>query len=215
MSEQPQKDLDISVSDEIHISESLTVATESDHLIISNKKKVRELISNPALSEEDIIDALIAIHIVLEVGLNTLFRRLSLENIKKDIDRFEIVKNIDEINFIDKTVLFIYNSKFNFNEKLIEASQYHGVIGTLKNFAGVRNKLLHGHSISSIFSNGETKHSALKKNINREFLIDQIERFKFVLEGMRFYLDCLDSSYTENGKEALKNEYLNDDFLNL
>jgi len=207
------KNLKIELSETIKVTDSVKARTESEYLISSNKEKCKQLLGKSSLSEGDIIDVLVSLHIILEVSLNTLFRHLSLMGIKKDVDEFEIIKNIDAINFIDKTVLFIYNSKFNFDTKLTEASRYHSIIGTLKNFAGLRNQLLHGHSISSVFSEGKSRQSPLKKNINPESLESQIERFKFILEGMRFYLDCLDSSLTLNGKESFKKAYLNDDFL--
>lgn len=207
------KNLKIELSETINVTDSVKARTESEYLISSNKEKCKQLLGKSSLGEGDIIDVLVSLHIILEVSLNTLFRHLSLMGIKKDVDEFEIIKNIDAINFIDKMVLFIYNSKFNFDTKLAEASRYHSIIGTLKNFAGLRNQLLHGHSISSVFSGGKSRQSPLKKNISPESLESQIEKFKFILGGMRFYLDCLDSSLTPSGKESFKKAYLNDDFL--
>lgn len=209
------KNIKNELDETIRLTDSVRLRIESEYLIISNKKKCKQLLvlGKSDLGEEGIIDVLVSLHIILEVSLNTLFRHLLLMGIKKDVDEFEIIKNIDAINFIDKTVLFIYNSKFNFEEKLAEASRYHSIIGKLKNFAELRNKLLHGHSISFVFPEGESGQSLLKKKINPESLTDQIEKFKFILEGMRFYLDCLDSSLTQDGKERFKRAYLNDDFL--
>lgn len=186
---------------------------ESDYLIISNKKKISNLISYSELDENDIIDVLISLHLVLEVGLNTLFRHISLMSIKKRANRFEIIRNLDNISFIDKTVLFIYDSKFNFDGKMDKANKYHDIIGKLKEFSGVRNKLIHGHSISTIFDGEKNIKSPLKKELSLEKLGEQIKRFTFILEGMSFYLDCLDSPITESGKSDFKKEYLNRDFL--
>lgn len=196
------------------MKEEITSRLESDYLIVSNKKKCKELLNESELSEEDIIDTLISLHIVLEAGLNTLYRHLVLLSIEKSLDKLKIIENIDQISFIDKTALFIYNSKFNFEGKKEKAEEYHKIIGMIKDFSTVRNKLIHGHSISTIHTMGrERKDSSLKKKINLDFLKQQVSKFCFILKGLRFYLDCLDSSLSETGKEDLKREYLNDEFL--
>lgn len=187
--------------------------TESDYLIISNKDKITNSLTNPNLDQNDIIDILISLHIVLEVGLNTFFRHLSLIGIKKKINEFEIMSNLDKVNFRDKVTLFIYNSKFNFKGKEDDAVRYHKIIGKLRNFSGMRNRLLHGHSISTIFDGKESRNSQLKQKITLRNLKIQIKEFVFILKGMSFYLDCLESSLTISGKKDLQKEYLSDDFL--
>jgi len=194
-------------------SNGVSVRIESNYLISSNKEKCNNLISNSKLDDNDIIDALISLHIVLEVSLNTLYRHLISSVIKKDIDQFEVMKNIDNINFIDKTILFIYNSKFNFGNKLSEASKYHSIINKIRLFSEVRNKLLHGHSISTISDNKGKRHSEVKNKLSPNFLKEQIKRFCFIMEGMRFYLDCLDSELTPVKKEQYKKSFLDDGFL--
>lgn len=186
---------------------------ESGYLIISNKKKCGNLIKNSKLSGNDIVDALISLHIVLEVGLNTLYRHLITSVIKKQIDEFEIIENIDKINFIDKTVLFIYNSKFNFGDNLDKANEFHKIIGEMRCFSEARNKLLHGHSISTIFCGEKNKHSKTKRMLSPDYLGEQVKRFCSIMKGMRFYLDCLDSELSSEGKESFKNSYLDDSFL--
>lgn len=205
-------DISISVNDEIQVNESVTISTESEYLIISNKEKVVEILSRKELSEENIIDVFISLHMVLEVGLNTLFRHISLSSIKKDVDRLEIMRNIDGVSFIDKTILFVYNSKFNF-EDIGAATHYHGIIGTLKDFSFIRNQLLHGHSIITVADEQGSRSSRLKEILNKKGLGKQIEKFLFILEGMRFYVDCLDSSFTQASKESLKKSYLDNSFL--
>lgn len=192
---------------------SFTSRKESGYLIVSNKKKCTELIRTSDLNENNIIDIFISLHIVLEVSLNTLFRHLALLSIKKGVDKFEIINNVDRVNFIDKTVLFIYNSKFKFDDKITEATKYHKIISELKNFSQLRNQLLHGHSISTVFDGNENKHSSLKNNLTLEKLNTQIKSFRLILEGIRFYLDCLDTHIPDETKKMFKNTYLNDDFL--
>ncbi|MCK9345169.1 MAG: hypothetical protein M0P64_03585 [Candidatus Pacebacteria bacterium] len=197
------------------MNEEILARTESLYLINSNKEKCAELIRESDLSAEDMIDIFISLHIVLEVGLNAFFRNLSLLSIKKDVDTFEIIRNVDSVNFIDKTIMFIYNSKFDFlsEEDLHRATAYHSIIGHLKHFSAMRNRLLHGHSISTIFDGERNRHSGLKEDINLENLKRQILKFSFIFEGMKFYLDKLDSPLTESGKESFKAEYLSDEFL--
>jgi hypothetical protein len=208
-----KKEIKINLSDSIVLKDSILIKKESNYLIISNKEKCKNLLINSPLSSNDIVDILISLHIVLEVSLNTLYRHLISAFIKKDVDEFEIMNNIDNIGFIDKTIMFIYNSKFNFNNKLKEATKYHSIISALRDFSGVRNKLLHGHSISTIFDGEKNRYSELKKILNPDFLKNQIKKFSFILEGMRFYLDCLDSGLTEHGKEQYKKSFLDDSFL--
>src|SRR3989344_3235133 len=176
----------INLEETIGIRDSVAARTESNHLVISNKEKCRQILAKENLTEEDIIDFLVSLHVVLEVSLNSLFRNLSLLGIKKGVDDFEVAKNVDEISFIHKATLFIYNSKFNFDGKLDAATHYHSIIGTLKDFAAPRNKLLHGHSISTIFAEGNQRHSPLRRNINRQYLDEQITKFRHIMEGMRF-----------------------------
>ncbi len=194
----------------------MTTRLESDYLIISNKQRCTELLRQPLdqlFTEEQAIDFLISIHIVLEVGINTFFRHISLMGIKKNIDPLDISKNLDEINFRDKVTLFIYNSKFNFGDRIDEATRHHAIIGLLKNFSEPRNKLLHGHSISTVTNEAGARHSQARSLTSQERIKKQIENFRSIVEGMRFYLDCLESGLTASGKESFKEEYLNDGFL--
>lgn len=198
--------------DTVSVSDSFSITTESEYLIISNKEKIAGLLALEDPSEGEMIDTLISLHIVLEVGLNTLFRHVSLLSIKKGIERLEVIKNIDNISFIDKMVLFIYNSKFNFDD-IGRATEYHKIIGTLKSFSSIRNQLLHGHSISTVTDERGHHHSKLKESLNKKALEDQVQKFIFILEGMRYYVDCLDSPFNGSGKESFKNSYLDDTFI--
>lgn len=201
------------INDEINIEENISMRTKSDYLIISHRKKCKDLIEISPLSPEDIIDILISLHIVLEVGINAFFRQITLNAIKKTIGTLDVVKNIDQISFIDKTTLFIYNSTFDFSGKNDQASEYHKIIGMLKDFSGIRNSLLHGHAIMTVSNGVDVQHSKLKEQINLKYLDEQLKKFRFILEGLSFYFDCLVSSWTSSGKEDLKKEYLDISFL--
>lgn len=201
------------MANEINKNRMIRAKAESDYLLISNKTKCERLLTSSDLDENNIIDILISLHIILETGLNALYRHLTLFSLKKKVDPFKIIENLDNISFIDKTMLFVYNSKFDFAGKEELADKYHSIIDTIKDFAGVRNKLLHGHSISTILEEGIKTRSRLKKEINVKKMKKQIVKFCFIVEGMRFYLDCLDTILTEAGKESLKESYLEDNFL--
>lgn len=190
---------------------------QSEYLIISYREKIGKLIEQSPLTEEgEFIDILIGLHIILEVGLNSLFRQISLSSIKKNIDRLEIMDNIDKINFIDKLVLFIYNSKFNFGSESEEAEHHHKIIGILRDFSETRNKLLHGHAIATFHIEGDDirRLSRSKQMLNLDFLQKQIIKFRKILMGVRFYLDHLEG-LSESYKQDLANSYLDDTFMPL
>ena len=203
----------IKVSETIKISDSYKVRSESGYLVSSNQQKCADLVKDSDLDENNIIDVLISLHIILEAGLNAFYRNIVLMSLKKELGEFEVMENVDKVSFIDKTVSFIYFSKFDFDGKLSEAKKYHSIIDALKDFCAIRNKLLHGHSISTIFDGEKNRHSELKGKITLDMLMEQMKKFRFILEGMRFYFDCLQSNITPSGKESFKKEYLSDDFL--
>ncbi|OHA18576.1 MAG: hypothetical protein A2664_02975 [Candidatus Taylorbacteria bacterium RIFCSPHIGHO2_01_FULL_46_22b] len=198
----------------IQINVSVKARTEHVYLLHSNRERCHRLLQKKTLAEEEIIDFLIALHLVLEIGINALFRHIVIPTIKKEIDEFKIMKNLDNVSFRDKVTMFVYTSNFDFSGKLEIASQYHQIIEKLKDFSSIRNQLLHGHSISTIYTEEGNRHSELRKAISSaEFLKRHIEKFRFIMEGMRFYLDALGSSLTASGREGLKKEYLDYSFL--
>lgn len=189
--------------------------SESQYLIYSNRQKCKELFSKTEWKHGELIDGYIALHIVMEAGLNSLFRKLALRSLKKDVDQIKVMKNIDEISFRHKAVLFIYNSKFDFDGKLSDAARYHKIIDTLKDFCAIRNELLHGHAIATIFGpdGSEPRHTTTRKNImSAEEVEKQLDRFRFIMDGMIFYLDCLEDLSTQE-KEQYKNDYLGYEFF--
>lgn len=187
---------------------------ESNYLIIKNKRICNHLLAFEKYTEENNIDILISLHIVLEVSLNSLFRLLTINQIKKSVDKLKVIKNLDNISFIDKTILFIYNSNFDFGDNVDKATKYHEIIGKMEQFSEVRNKLLHGHSVSTLFPHeGPERASEVRALLSEENVKKQIKLFKFILKGMRYYIDCLEGDFISNGKEYLKKEFLNDDFF--
>lgn len=211
-------DHQIHVSEEVRISESYSLRMESHYLFMSNQERCRNLLrevnGNFSNNEEKAIDFLVSLHLVLEIGLNTFFRNISLMGIKKQIAPLEIADNIDRIGFIDKVILFIYNSKFNFEGCMDKAEGYHKIIGKLRNFTEVRNGLLHGHSVSTSTDESGSRDSHARNLTRQERIEKQMNDFRFILEGVRFYFDRLDSSITSSGKEDFKRAFLDDGFLN-
>jgi len=205
----------INLEESIGVSESVSARLESGYLIIKNKEVCSSILRLQNPSENDLIDFFVSIHLVMEISLNTFFRMVSLTEMQKRVDPLAVIKNLDGINFIDKTILFIYNSHFNFNGDLDSADRYHAVIGQLRQFSEPRNKLLHGHSISTIFHQDTNRHSDTRNIITRERMNNQIRLYKSIMEGLKFYFDCLQSSFSDSGKNTIKMEYLDDAFLNI
>jgi hypothetical protein len=179
---------------------SVVLRTEDYYLILSRKKECQRILALERISNNDKIDFYIALHIVLEVGLNTLFREISLRSIKKNINLQEITKNIDNVSFLDKVTLFIYNSNFEIKDEndLNNATHYHSVINCIKSFSHYRNIFLHGHSISTVqYPNNHeinnTFHSKAKKILDKD-IQEQIDMYSFILEGICFYVDHLQDS---------------------
>lgn len=188
---------------------------ESNYLLDSRKDICRMIIKKRTLEEGDILDFLLSLHIVLEVGINGFFRTFISPTFKKDIDLRDMIENLDKISFIDKVVIFIYYSKFKFDD-IEKATNYHKIIGELKSFSEIRNKILHGHAVSTISTaNGEDSESILRKKLNHNILNSQIRKFKFILEGLKYYIMMLDSSLVPNGtgRESYINRYLDGNFL--
>jgi hypothetical protein len=207
--------VNINLNEGIGIRESISARSESGYLIIKNKQICSDILKISSPNEENLIDFLVSIHLVMEISLNTFFRTISLNEMQKRVSTRDVIKNLDGISFIDKAILFIYNSHFDFNGNLHDADKYHSVIGQLRNFSGPRNKLLHGHSISTIFGqNGENSHSETRGIITLDKMEEQVDLYRKIMEGLRFYFDCLKSSYTPSGKESIKRSYLDDSFLN-
>jgi len=199
--------------DEIdELLDKVIMSVESDYLIIENRKRCRAILLKQDKTEEDMMDLFIYLHIILEVSLNGLFRNISLSNLKKGIDELEVSKNLDNISFMDKTIMFIYDSSFDFDGKLDDATSFHKVIGKLKEFSGIRNELLHGHTIKMVNNNGNKTLSHLKSQLTPDNMHKQINRFKFIIDGITFYLSCL-ITVSDKDKEGYYSRYLNYDFI--
>ncbi len=169
------------------------------------RERCKEILHRKSLGDLDKIDFYVSLHFVLEIGLNAVFRRISLSSLKKDVDSFEVIKNLDGIEFIDKTILFTYNSNFDFGDRLPEAAEHHKVINRMRSFAYMRNAIAHGHSV---ISTGEDS-SELRRRLDKD-PSEQIALFRSILASMRFFIECL--RIDEPLKASLM-PYLDDSFL--
>lgn len=199
-----------------------TISIESTHLIKSNKWKCEKIFAEGNYSENNIIDILISLHLILEIGINGLFRAISNPTFKKDIDILERMEKIDNINFIDKVTMFIYFGNFNFSDtknvknRLGDATKYHKIIGTLKDFTNARNSLLHGHALHTIrdINTSTERKTKTQAKLNTDFLDDQIKKFQFIMDGMSFYLDCYEKERIPlDVKAGIFRAYLENGFL--
>jgi hypothetical protein len=200
------------MKDEIKLGESVFFMVESNHLFYSHKEKLKNLLNKNELDRNDVIDIYFSLHLVLELGINNVFRKIITPGLKNNIDTHEMVENLDSISFRDKIVMFIYYSKFNFNE-ISDATRYHSIINKIKKFSEIRNKLFHGHSISEISNNKGISRSNLREKLKFEVLKKHVEDFKFILEGLAYYIDCLESENTSDGKRQFIKTYLSHDFI--
>ena len=208
-------DLKASITGGSVIDTKIYTTSESHYLIDANRQRCKEIFAKQQWEHGELIDGYIALHIVLEAGLNSLYRQLALRSLKKGVDRIKVMQNIDAISFIHKSTLFIYNSKFNFDDKLDQATKYHKIIGTLKQFCQTRNALLHGHAIATISGDdvNEPRDTEIRRSIaSGEEVKKQLNRFRFITDGMIFYLDCLEG-LADNDRAFYKTAYLGYDFL--
>lgn len=85
----------------------------------------------------------------------------------------------------------------------------------MRNFSGIRNKLLHGHSIGSLtIDNNLERVSETRAGLGVDKLKTQIKLFIDINDGMRFFLDHLDNEgWSKKYIDDLKKEYLNYDFI--
>ena len=194
---------------------SIQTYQDSLYLLQSNRLKCQKLLSEGSLTENEMIDIYVSLHIVLEVSLNALHRQIITSQVVKSIDQLEVIKNIDSISFIEKTILFIYNSHFDFGNDLDDSAVHHKIIEKLKSFSYIRNKLLHGHSIGSLATDENvTRVSETRASLIEGKLKEQIQLFIDINNGMMFFLDHLDNEGWSKGYiEDLKKEYLSYDFI--
>jgi hypothetical protein len=203
------------LSNQVKIKGELTIFQESLYLLISSRKRCGSLLRKKELNERDIIDTYISLHLILEISLNTLHRQIITSKITIPINELNVIENIDRIGFAEKTALFVYNSSFDFGNDIQESTNHHEIVGKLRDFSEVRNKLIHGYSIASLTtSTGLNQSTKTRKLLNLTKLKKQIKLFIDINEGMKFFLDHLNiENWSREYVKDLKGQYLNCDFI--
>jgi hypothetical protein len=213
--EDGKEDLEIRIHESISVRESISIRKESSYLLQSHRERVQRLLNHSALDQHDIIDVLISLHIVLEVGVNTFFRQVLPLTKGGEIFAFDkTTENLDNISFGDKVAMFLYSGTFDFSGKEQQARDYHKIIGEIKRFSEMRNKLLHGHAVSVLYADGKNTHSKLSKELSLERLGTQVRSFHTILDGLAFYFErYTKGGFTPHGKQQYVKSYLDTSFL--
>lgn len=203
------------LSEKLSIRDSFEAIVESQHLIVSNKKKCSEILKKHIRDKNDYIDFLIALHIVLEARVNGFFRKIVMTRIQKGVAKTKIADDLDKISFIDKLIFFFTLPNFNFQGQINEADRHYKAIGALRNFAETRNKLLHGHMVGEFYdsvSESRTKTRGFKL-LSDEHMKAQVNRFMDITTALSFYFDSWDSALSEQDKADIKRQFLDTSFL--
>lgn len=189
-----------------------SIITENTYLFDKNIEECKRIFEKTNKSPNDIIDFLLSLHLVLEIGINSVIRDVIVNKLQKGVDKSKIVNNLDRISFIDKATLFVYMEKYNFScqDEIEEADKFHSIIGCMKSFSEARNILMHGGMIGSFFDRFSSCTNAVSI-LNIKYMNGQISKFKMICDGLKFYLDHLSSDNLNFGN--LKDKYLNYDFI--
>lgn len=193
-------------------TENFSIIAESLHILNKNIEECRIIFDKEDKSPNDIADFLISLHLVLEISINALIRDVVVNNLQKTIDKSKIVENLDRISFIDKTTLFVYMEKYTFSnfEEVLEADKHHSIIGIIKKFAETRNFLMHGSMIGG-FLDGRSSNTVVVSRLTNKHMDDQVDRFKKICDGMKFYLKHLTSHNSDI--KGLENRFLSYEFI--
>jgi len=193
---------------------SVSIKIESNHVLNSRRKMCGELIKKIELSENDILEFLLALHFVLEIGINTFFRNYYSTSSKQNPLKDE--NELDEINYIDKIRFFINSNNFLYKDgEAVEISKRNAkkLIKDLKCFGRNRNMIIHGHSVSEVSGEG-VKKSKLKNKLNLDSLDKQILLFKDILESLNYFIDILETNVSKDQMIKFQESFLSDTFLN-
>ncbi|MDD5026499.1 MAG: hypothetical protein PHH13_03960 [Candidatus Peribacteraceae bacterium] len=198
------------------IQESVRLEVESLYLLISNRKKCTNiLLKGDDITKEDRMDFLISLHLVLELGLNALMRKV-IKSGKRHYTNYESIDNhIDQVSYLDKLRIWLFSVSF----KGVDADELGNnmdIIGNLINFSEARNKLLHGHMIGRIeYASGEQPSRTTRAHdlTTEEFMNCQIDLFIKIVKSMSFFIRGFEATLTDEGRESFIKEYLDTSFL--
>lgn len=193
-----------------------TIKTESNYFFISRKNKCIEFLKMEKYTEADILEFLLNLHFVLEVGVNTFFR-----NYYKCFTNYDFLKGskeIDNINFSDKITIFLNENKFTLKAEedlSMNRQMVNEITGLIKNFNNIRNMIVHGHPINEISSGQHKNQSPLKSKLSEESYQKQIEDFRKIVSNINYFVDRLEITIRRDTIEMFQKIYLNLDFLNI
>ncbi len=193
---------------------SVSFKHESNHVLTSRRQLCKDFLSKREdLSESDILEFLLALHFVLEIGINTFFRNYYSTYTNQNPLKYE--NELDEINYIDKIRFFINSNNFIYkdgNDVQISKEKAKRLISDMKSFGRIRNMIIHGHSVSEV--TGEiNKKSKLKDKLSPDSLIKQKTLFKNILENINFFVEKLETHIGREQIKVFQNSFLNADFL--
>jgi hypothetical protein len=96
---------------------------------------------------------------------------------------------------------------------LSEAAQHHSVINRLKKFSEIRNKLIHGYSISSVITHdGHLQQTRTRQQLTKDFMLQQIDLYQVIIDNLGFFVNAL-GNINSKQKEDFINRYLDASFL--
>ncbi|MFO7807508.1 MAG: hypothetical protein R6V40_03780 [Candidatus Moraniibacteriota bacterium] len=204
-------------ADSINIRESVTMTVKSGHLIKSNKERCKGILQKEPeeRSRNDFIDFFVSLHIVLELSLNDFFREVVKDKFEplSHNGTYSGVNVFDNVDFLSKTVMFIFFSPISLDAKEIkEEYKVDKIRKKINDFNGIRNKILHGHVVEQRSKDSKLEDSSLWAELNNKKMEGQIKNFKDIIDGISFYFDHV-NYFPNKKKEKIKNEYLNYDFL--
>lgn len=193
---------------------TVTIKVESNYFLISRRKECENFLDKDNPTEPEILEFLLALHFVLEIGINTFFRGYYKTSSNYDFSQDN--KDIDSVDFINKVIIFINCNKFTLidgDDVSIAHDLAKKLPGRIRNFNNMRNMIVHGHSISEI-SGVTIKKSPLKSKLSKDGYIKQIDDFKEILIGINYFIDRLDTHIPKSQLDVFKKTYLDTDFLN-
>ncbi|MFA7315658.1 MAG: hypothetical protein WC059_02545 [Candidatus Paceibacterota bacterium] len=199
----------------VGITDSVTIKVESNYLFRSRKEYCEEFLKKDTNSQTDILEFLLALHFVLEIGINTFFR--NYYNVYSILDTFMHDNELDNVSCLDKIRFFLSSNRFTFRDGKDKAESYKNaknLIGGIKNFNNIRNMIVHGHSVSEVTGQHNVT-SNLKLKLNSKSYGDQINKFKEVMVNLNYFVDRLETFVAKEQIEAFQTLYLSTEFLSV
>ena len=195
-----------------HAGDSIKIKIESSAFFAKKRDDCVQLLSKENPSELDIMEFMLNLHLVLEIGVNAFFRNY-FQHISC-IDEIKDTHVIDEISFIDKVKFFLVSNNFTFqsgDDRKIANKKSTALISDIMVFSSIRNKIIHGHSVSE---SNQVK-SKLKKQLTPAYTNDFIEKYKEIILSLNYFIDRMDSSINRQQIALFQKNWLSVDFLGI